>query len=142
MFGCMFVCSFFCMFTDYSVNCGRILKILFLYGRVCSRGGPIATKSESDEGIPWKSRENLKFYRHTYSDLSIFYSNSCICTRKAPFSEVFHRCDSIRHFNMVAKQFILVKMHMVKSPSVLLFFNQEISTINAPASGKAKFCKR
>lgn len=28
------------------------------------RGGPIVAKSEYDEGIPGKSRESLKLYRH------------------------------------------------------------------------------
>lgn len=42
-------------------SCGSILKYIF-FAWMFSWGDPIITKSESDKGIPWKSRETLKFY--------------------------------------------------------------------------------
>lgn len=60
-FDCMY---FLCIFTDFSVNNGPILEILFLFEMICARGGPIVTKSEFNEGISWKRREILKLYKH------------------------------------------------------------------------------
>lgn len=61
MFGIMY---FLNIYTDFSVNCKSILKNIYLFERVSSRGDPIVTKQESDEGIQWNSKKILKFHRH------------------------------------------------------------------------------
>lgn len=55
------------LFFYFSVNCGLILKNIFLFESVFFLGGSIITKlEESDEGIPWKSREVLKLDIHLH----------------------------------------------------------------------------
>ena len=71
------------MFTDFSVNCGPVFEIIFVFERVpIFPRWPIVTKSESDDGIARKSRELHKYDRHTYSDSGICINNAIICTQK------------------------------------------------------------
>ncbi|GBO99847.1 hypothetical protein EVAR_74240_1 [Eumeta japonica] len=47
--------------------------------RLYFRGGPIVTKSGSDDVIPKKLRKTLKYYRHIIVYLSSFFSCSSFC---------------------------------------------------------------
>ncbi|GBP48236.1 hypothetical protein EVAR_96825_1 [Eumeta japonica] len=46
--------------------------------RIYFRSGPIVTKSGSDDGIPGKSRDILKYYRQVVLELFFSYSSFCI----------------------------------------------------------------
>ncbi|KAI8436861.1 hypothetical protein MSG28_010313 [Choristoneura fumiferana] len=52
------------------------------------RGGPIDTKSGSDDGILEKSRATLEFLKYTYNDFGIFNIKSSIYILKVSFGEL------------------------------------------------------